>query len=66
MPEDIPPPAATLHDVAILLKALNDLVLDPNLQAQLGHGFVRELSYTSSTFRQRFPDCWPSLQPQLF
>lgn len=66
MPEDTPPPVATLHDVADHLKALNDLVRDPNLQAQLGRGFVRELTYTSSTFRQRFPDYWPSLQPQLF
>lgn len=60
------PATPTLHDVAHLLQALNHLTADPQLQAQLGPGLLRELRYPCASFRQRFPDAWPSAQPSLF
>lgn len=53
-------------EFAETLAKLDALTRDPQLQAALGPGLLRELRYPISSYRQRFPDLWPSAQASLF
>lgn len=60
------PPAPSLESLAVLLEQLFASTSDPDLAKELGHGLVRELRYPIASFKQRFPDAWPTPQAKLF
>lgn len=53
-------------EFAETLAKLDELSRDPQLQVALGQGLLRELRYPISSYRQRFPDLWPTVQASLF
>jgi hypothetical protein len=55
-----------MREFAETLARLDALARDPQLQVALGHGLLRELRYPISSYRQRFPELWPSAQASLF
>lgn len=61
---------ATVQDPVLefaeTLAKLDAMTRDPQLQAALGAGLLRELRYPISAYRQRFPDLWPAAQASLF
>lgn len=61
-----PPPADPMSEFAHTLAKLDALTRDPQLQVALGQGLLREVRYPISSYRQRFPELWPSAQSSLF
>ena len=61
-----PPAIDPMREFAETLARLDALARDPQLQVALGHGLLRELRYPISSYRQRFPELWPSAQASLF
>ncbi|MFC3715180.1 hypothetical protein ACFONC_03320 [Luteimonas soli] len=61
-PTDLDP----MREFAETLARLDALARNPQLQVALGQGLLRELRYPISSYRQRFPELWPSAQASLF
>lgn len=55
-----------MREFAATLAQLDAVARDPQLQAALGAGVLRELRYLVASHRQRFPELWPSAQASLF
>ncbi len=58
--------SSPLHLLAERLAAIDEQLVDPELQHELGQGLGRELGAVIVGFRQRRPDLWPSPQAELF
>lgn len=54
-----------MQQLADHLDAIDALIHMPDVVAQVGTGFEREISYALSGFRQRFPDRFDPQQPLL-
>lgn len=57
---------AELQELTDTLAKLDALMRNPELQAHIGDGLARELRYPIASYRQRFPQLWPTAQPSLF
>lgn len=58
--------SSPLVTLAERLAAIDEQLVDSELQRALGHGLVRELRAAVVGFRQRHADLWPSPQTELF
>ncbi len=61
-----PAAANPLQDLGELLARLDTALREPALRQIAGNGLLRELRYPISSFRQLYPQHWPSAQPTLF
>lgn len=57
---------ADLQELTDTLAKLDALVRKPQLQSRIGEGLAREIRYPIASYRQRFPQLWPTAQSSLF
>lgn len=56
---------AELQELTDTMAKLDALMRSPQLHALIGDGLAREIRYPIATYRQRFPQLWPTSQPSL-